>query len=150
MSYSSSSINTVNYGTPWSAGQLADGIAISGYISTTTLTSGVIDNETFTIGRGTWLFTINVTVTIRDNTTAWSPSLLGLYGANSTSLISGTSICGSATYTNGTVLRQTLTCWTNCSTVGYTTPFSIQFTPVFAGSTTAPTYAMNYEAVKIR
>jgi len=149
MSYASSTINSENNAISWFAGLRADGGAITGYIPATNLTSGVTDSEAYTLGLGAWLFTINVTITIRDNTTAWSPSLFGLYSSTG-GLISGTSLCGSATYTNGTVLKQTLTCWTNCATAAVTSPFSINFTPVFAGSTTVPTYSMNFEAVKIR
>jgi hypothetical protein len=148
MSYANSTINTYAQSTNWYQGEQADGASNAIVGTPTNLTSGTQYQEQFTLGRGSWIITVVSSITIKDATTAWSPSTFGVFDSAASTLASQ-SYCGSATYANGTILYNTLTLWTN-SSVLLTNPFYVGFTPVFAGSTVAPQIDVNIEAVKIR
>jgi hypothetical protein len=148
MSYANSTINTYAQQTNWYQGEQADGASGLTTGTLTTLGSGAQYQLDFTLGRGSWVITVTSTITIRDATTAWSPSIFAVYDSLGQNL-GAQSLCGSATYANGTILYSTLTLWTN-SNVSITNPFYVGFTPEFAGSTTAPQISVNLEYVKIR
>jgi hypothetical protein len=149
MSYASSTINTIEPSISWTKGSPADGASFAKVGTITNLASGTQVASSFNIAEGVWIVTATVAVTVNDATTAWLPSILGLYDSTNT-LIGGTSICGEATYNDGTVIYQTLTLWVTSFATVQTNPFKIGFTPFFGGSTVAPTVLIDVDYIKIR
>jgi hypothetical protein len=148
MSYASSTANTSNQSVSWTTGQPIDGISISIEGTPQNLTSGTTVSEQFNLGIGIWFLASTITVTVKDATTAWEPSLFA-FEDEENNILGGTSICGEATYNNGQLIYQNLSMFTTSSST-QTNPFSVRFTPVFAGSTVQPTASFFVQLVKIR
>jgi hypothetical protein len=149
MSYSSSTVNTPNNLVSWSQGLPADGIYTPIVGTAVNLVSATQVKSPINISNGVWLVLANVAVEVNDATTAWNPSVVALYDDNDV-IISATSICGEATYADGETIYQAFSVWVNNSSDVYPQPLYIGFTPVFAGSTTAPTVTIDIDLVKIR
>jgi hypothetical protein len=148
MSYANSTINSYAQGTNWYQGEQSDGASDAIFPAQATLANGVQYFQQFNLGRGSWLITVTGTITINDGTTAWEPSIFGVFASGGQSLATQ-SLCGLTTYANGTQLNNTLTLWSNSNTV-LTNPFYVGFTPVYAGSTVDPQISIAIEVIKIR
>jgi len=149
MSYASSTVNTPNPSVSWSQGLPADGIYTPIVGTTVNLVSATQVQSPINLSKGVWLVLANVAVEVKDATTAWQPSVVGLYDDNGV-IISATSICGEATYNDGETIYQAFSVWVNNSPSIYPQPLYIGFTPVFGGSTVAPTVTIDVDLVKIR